>query len=293
MKSRTFSRRTFVLAAPAAYLSGRTLRAQNAPITVQQLLERIRVNIGVPWRATTVDGLKAGNPATTVTGIATTVMATIDVLRKAVASGRNVVITQEPTYYAGNDEPGSRAQDPVYLAKKAFIDERHLVIVRLSDHWNAREPSEPATALAAALGWSTSQASGTGRIYTLPETTLGALTAHIKSRLGLRGGLRTVGRLDMRVRSVFVSPGTADVPGAVANLSRFDVVVAGEPREWETVPYILDAQSAGQAKAMIAVGRLVSQAPGMRACAAWLRSLTPDVPVEDIPVSDPYWSPLP
>jgi putative NIF3 family GTP cyclohydrolase 1 type 2 len=293
MKFNSLSRREFVLTAPAAYLSVRGRRAQAPSITAQHLIDRIRANIGVPWRATTVDGLKAGNPATAVTGIATTVMATLDVLRRAATSGRNVVITQEPTFYAANDEPGTRAQDPVYLAKKAFIEERNLVIVRLSDHWNAREPSEPATALAAALGWSANRSSDTGRLYTLPETTLGALTAHIRSRLALAGGLRTVGRPDMRVRTVFLSPGTADVPGAVANLSRFDVVVAGEPREWETVPYILDAHSAGQQKAMIAVGRVVSEAPGMRACAAWLRVLLPEVPVEDIPVADPYWSPLP
>lgn len=107
---------------------------------------------GVPWRDTTIDGFKAGDPATVVTGIATTVMATLDALRRAAAAGQNLVITQEPTFYSANDEPGNRAADPVYLAKKAFIDEQRLGVWRFSDHWNARQPNESATARAATLG---------------------------------------------------------------------------------------------------------------------------------------------
>ncbi len=87
-----------------------------------------------------------------MTGIATTVMATLDALRRAAAAGQNLVITQEPTFYFANDEPGNRAADPVYLAKKAFIDEQRLGVWRFSDHWNARQPNESATARAATLG---------------------------------------------------------------------------------------------------------------------------------------------
>ena len=102
--------------------------SQNQSITAREVVARIQAQVGVPWREKTVDTFKAGNPDTVVTGIATTVMATLDVLRQAVAAKRNLVITHEPTFYTGTDEPGPRANDPVYLAKRAFIDEHHLVI---------------------------------------------------------------------------------------------------------------------------------------------------------------------
>ena len=56
-------------------------------------------------------------------------------------------------------------------------------------------------------------------------------------------------------------------------------------------PYVPDTWPAGPAKeGMIAVGRVVSEAPGMRACAAWMRSLVSEVPVAVI-IGDPFWSP--
>ena len=129
------------------------LQATRRELTAQQAIDRIRARVGVPWRETTVDTFKAGDPATVVTGIATTVMATLPVLRQAAAAGRNLIVTCEPTFYSGNDDPGPRATDPVYLAKKAFIDEHRLVVWRFSDHWGARVPNEFASALADTLGW--------------------------------------------------------------------------------------------------------------------------------------------
>ena len=126
---------------------------------------------------------------------------------------------------------------------------------------------------------------------TIPETSLSSLTAHVRSRLGARGGVRTLGPRDMRVRTVLLSPGTTDMATTMAGLKNADVVIAGEPREWEVVPYVLDAREAGAAKALIAVGRIVSEEPGMRACAAWIRTLAPGLRVEALPVADPFWNP--
>ena len=55
-------------------------------------------------------------------------------------------------------------------------------------------------------------------------------------------------------------------------------------------PAVLDAREAGAAKALISVGRIVSEEPGMRACAAWIRTLVPGMRVEALPVSDPFWN---
>ena len=184
-----------------------------------------------------------------MTGIATTVMATLPVLRQAADAGRNLIVTCEPTFYNGNDDPGTRASDPVYLAKKAFIDERRLVIWRFSDHWGARVPNEFAAALADTLGWAKLRTAANPLIYAVPSTTLGALAAHARARLGVRGGMRVIGKAGMRIRRVLVSPGTTSLQATIDNLPQADVILSGEPREWEAVEYVLDTASAGQPKA--------------------------------------------
>jgi putative NIF3 family GTP cyclohydrolase 1 type 2 len=286
------SRRRFVLSGVGAALIPRQTAPERGVSTAQDVVERIRSSVGVPWRTPTVDGIKAGDPSTAITGIATTVMATFDVLRKAVASRRNLIVTTEPVFYSGNDEPGNRTADPVYLAKKAFIDEHRLVVVRFTDHWHARVPNEAARALAATLDWTRYRTADRELIYRLPEMTLRSVSAHVRQRLGSRG-MRVVGRSDMRVSTVLLSPGTTDLAGTVRNLPHADLVLAGEPREWEAVPYVLDAAEAGGGKALIAVGRIASEEPGARACAEWLRTIIPAMTVDTIPVADPYWRPTP
>ena len=92
---------------PGGRGGGRAVRAGPgglaAALTAKELVDRITAQIGVPWKAETVDGLKAGDPATVVTGVVTTAMATLAVLQQAVKAGANVVISSQPTFYAKAD----------------------------------------------------------------------------------------------------------------------------------------------------------------------------------------------
>src|ERR1700748_468190 len=85
-------------------------------LTAAEAIERIQRKVGVPWRAQTVDTFKAGDPQTPLTGIATTCMATFDVLQRAAASGKNLVISHEPTFYNHEDLTKDFGEDPVYTA---------------------------------------------------------------------------------------------------------------------------------------------------------------------------------
>ena len=58
-----------------------------AGVTAQAIVDRITKNIGVEWSSGTVDTFKAGDPSTIVTGIVTTSMATLDVLRQYLGRG--------------------------------------------------------------------------------------------------------------------------------------------------------------------------------------------------------------
>src|SRR6201997_4589326 len=117
----------FLLAALTLPLS--PALAQQKSLTARQVIERIQAHVGVPWQSDTVDTFKAGNPDTPVTGIAVTMMATMDVLQRASAKGLNFVITHEPTFYSHLDTPdGLPENDPVWSEKRVFIEKHGMVI---------------------------------------------------------------------------------------------------------------------------------------------------------------------
>src|SRR3954462_11320757 len=102
------SRRDFVALTAAGvatpFLLDNTLaRGGTAAVTAQEIVDRIKKNVGVEWGADDVDTFKAGDPATIVTGVVATSMATLDVLQKAVQSGANLIITAAPTFYSRAD----------------------------------------------------------------------------------------------------------------------------------------------------------------------------------------------
>lgn len=319
------SRREFAslaaAAAAASFATGDTaFGAGQAPaaagLTAGELLERITARIGVPWKSETVDGLKAGDPATAVTGIVTTAMASLAVLRQAVDAGANTIVTSQPTFYAkadartppvargpGGGPAGGQAgqtppppvtagpADPVYAAKNAFIDRHKLVVIRLHDHWKLREPDPQAVGLAEAMGWAKHQAAGDPRRYDIPATSVEAVVAALAKRLRVNGGLRIVGDPKTTVRRIGLLPGSTPLQASLKLLPDVDAIVAGEVREWESVEYARDVIAAGRKKALILIGRVLSEDPGMRVCAAWLGTIAPGLEVRHIPVGDPYWRP--
>jgi len=216
---------------------------QTHSLTARQVIERIQKNVGVAWRSQTVDTFKAGDPDTPVTGIATTMMATYDVVQRAAAAGDNLIITHEPTFYGHQDQTADPAKenDAVLAAKQALIEKHHLVIWRFHDHWHARTPDGIQTGMIRALGWEKFRNPDNSHLLVIPETTLDGLAGSIKQSLGIHV---------MRVTKVALSPGYGAFPGARHMLQRDDVevLVIGEGVEWEIVEYADDASAQGKAQ---------------------------------------------
>lgn len=266
---------------------------QEKHLTAREVIARIQAHVGMPWQAETVDTFKAGNPDEPVTGVALTMMATMDVLERAAASGKNLVITHEPTFYNHLDKLDvlpEKEQDPVLAAKLAFIAEHHLVVWRFHDHWHLRTPDGIEAGMAHALGWEKQEDPGNQYLFAVPETTLESLAAYLKKKLDVHV-LRVVGDPHLKIKKVGLVPGASGFQKETLALERNDVdaLVTGEPREWETVEYVADAATQGKHKGLIILSHIPSEQAGMEECTRWLKTFVNEVPVEFVPAKDPFW----
>jgi len=269
------------------------VKAQEQRITARELVAEIQKQVGVEWKKDTVDTFKAGNPDTPVTGVAVTMMATMDVLQRASAKGLNFVITHEPTFYAHLDTPeGIPENDAVWAEKRAFIEKHGMVVWRFHDHWHMRKPDGTEAGNVHALGWEKFQRANNQYLFVLPETTVKELARQVSQKLG-SSVVRVVGDPAMKITKVGFSPGAAGSQREIRALEQDDVQVllVGETREWETVEYAADAVSEGRKKALIVIGHIPSEQPGMEECARWLKGFVKDVPVEFVAAKQPFWIP--
>jgi putative NIF3 family GTP cyclohydrolase 1 type 2 len=288
-----FSRRQIMLAAGAAVSGPRTLSAQDGGLTARAVVERIQKNIGIPWRQTTVDNFKDGsNPDVPVTGIATTMVATFDLLRQAAAAKRNMIVVHEPTFYSNLDDPKDITSDPMFRLKRGFIADNKLSVFRFHDHWHGHRPDGIIEGMAVGLGWKKFQNPDDARLFNLPETTLNSLSVQIRGQLKIRA-IRVVGDPQTKVSRAAFNPGSTGLNQVMRYFSgsEVDVFVCGEPREWDAVEYARDTIASGKKKGMIILGHDMSEERGMEECARWLKDFITEVPVEFMPAGEAFWTP--
>lgn len=277
----------------AAFAAGLAPGQRSEVPTARQVIEQIKARVGVPWREETVDTIKAGDPETPVTGIATTMMATFDVLRRASAEGKNLVITHEPTFYSHQDKTDifEKENDPVWADKEKFVRDHKMVVWRFHDHWHLRRPDGIMQGVLRSLGWEQFYNPET-RLARIPETTVEKLAGEVQKKLGAKV-LRAVGDKEMKVTTIALQPGAGGSAGHRRMLQRpeVEVLIIGEVPEWETIEYVADAAAQGKRKALLLVGHIPSEQPGMENCAEWLKTFIKAVPVGFVPTIEPFWTP--
>jgi putative NIF3 family GTP cyclohydrolase 1 type 2 len=287
------SRRDFILAGSAA-LTAHLAKAESAPaiLTAGEVVDRIRKQVGIPWRAQTVDQIVAGSESTPVHGIASTMMATLDVVERAAAAGKNMIVTHETPFYLHQDHTEDIKDDPTLRYKLEFIRKNDMAIFHFHDHWHARKPDGIATGMMMQLGWEKNVDPDNVKQFTFSGIPLVHFCREMQSKLKDRT-MRVVGDPRMPVKRVLVSWGFVSRMPGIPIFARpdVDVFIAGETREWELVEYVTDSITAGNKKALILLGHVVSEQGGMSYCADWLRSFISEVPVEFIPTKEPFWSP--
>jgi putative NIF3 family GTP cyclohydrolase 1 type 2 len=272
-----------------------TLNAQ-APKDIKNnsalgIIENIISRTGAGKIPQTVDVIKEGNPATVVKGIATTMFATMDVLKEAVAKNCNLIIVHEPLYYNHTDQTNQFANDPVFLEKGKYINDHNLVIWRFHDYIHSMRPDGIESGMARKLGWEKYEVNGSLEKFRIPETTLEGVLGYLKSVFP-KNAFYVIGDPGLKVSVIRFAPGA---PGSMTHIRLLeqedtDVLLAGEAQQWETYEYARDMVSQGKKKAVIFLGHISSEEAGMNYCAEWLKTFITDVPVTYIESGPSYWS---
>lgn len=292
MITRTTSRRAFLLGS-MGLAAARIARPQAAQtLTAGQVIDRIKANVGIPWRAQTVDNIIAGAADTPVKGIATTMMATLDVVRRAASSGKNMVITHESTFFSHQDRTEELLQDPTYQFKLDFLNKNNMIVFHFHDHWHGRRPDGIATGMIRELGWEKNADPQNPRMFKFPGTPLARFAKEMETKLKIRT-IRVVGDPELPVKRVITSWGYVSQTPGIPYFAQpdVDVLVVGETREWELVEYAQDTIASGKKKGLIVLGHVVSEQAGMKYCAEWLEGFIKEVPIEFISAAEPFWRP--
>ncbi|MBW7458737.1 Nif3-like dinuclear metal center hexameric protein, partial [Paenibacillus sepulcri] len=178
-------------------------------ITVQMVLERLTGPVG--RLDPTVDTLKSGRMDAEVRKVAVVFMATYAIIKQAVESGADLIITHEPTYYNHTDEGAWLSGNAVYERKRALIEESGVAIFRLHDYVHSYKPDGILTGMLKKLEWEAYSDPAEINLLTPPSSerhTVRSIASHMKSRLGIESML-IAGDPDLPVRRFGLMPGAS------------------------------------------------------------------------------------
>lgn len=263
----------------------------SAQMTAQEVFSEIIKQTGAKQIPNTVDVVKDGDPQTRVTGIVTTMFATMDVLKKAVELNCNMIIAHEPLYYNHLDNKDQFMKDAVFLEKQKFIKDHNLVVWRFHDYIHSIRPDGIMQGMVSKLGWKKYMTGDNYSQFTMPETTLEGLLKELKKSFP-GSTFYVIGNKDLKVKNVRLAPGA---PGSAMHIrlledNNVDVVIAGEAQQWETYEYTRDAVSQGRKKAIVFLGHVPSEEAGMEWCATWLKGFLKGIPVQFVESGPSYWA---
>ncbi|MDF2190373.1 Nif3-like dinuclear metal center hexameric protein [Paraflavitalea sp. CAU 1676] len=269
-------------------LAGFAAGGASAAPTVQDIINLILKEGNLQPIKDTVDTIKAGKADQPVTGIITTMFATIKVIEEAARLKANFIIAHEPTFYNHKDDTGWVKDNRVVQQKLDLLAKRGITVWRFHDYCHSLKPDAISYGVAKRANWLPYYKTGE-LILTIPPVSLQQLVQHLKSSLGITH-LRVIGDLNQSCSRIALLPGAWGGQRQVnaAETLQPDVLVVGELSEWETAEYIRDSRLLGGKTALIVLGHSVSEEPGMEWFVDWLQPKIPALTVTHIASGDPF-----
>jgi putative NIF3 family GTP cyclohydrolase 1 type 2 len=276
-----------LILAPIACGAGQPKTGSKA-LTVQDIIDLIIKDIpGAPF-SQTVDTIKSGRGDQQVTGIVSTMFATIKIIEEAARRNANFIIAHEPTFYNHTDDKNWVSNNAVVKQKQELLEKHKIAVWRFHDYWHTVRPDGILYGVLKKAGWTSYYKEGS-RILTIPPMSLQNLAEHFKKSLGITR-VKVIGNLSQSCQRIGLIPGAAGGQTQVrlVESDHPDVLVVGEVHEWETAEYIRDTQAMGGKTSLIILGHSVSEEPGMNWLVDWLQPKIPNIPVTHIGSGDPF-----
>ena len=251
--------------------------------TVGQIMDLFIKQVPGGALPSTVDTLKSGDRDIKVSGIVTTMFATIAVIRKAIELGANFIIAHEPTFYNHADDTTWLQGNEVYQYKADLLKKHNIAVWRNHDYIHRLVPDGVSKGLLDQLQWQKYADKSTlniPNIINLPSMPLKDIIAHVKTKLGI-DQVRYIGDPAQTCSRVLLMPGAAGGQRQIQSIARTkpDVMICGEIQEWETAEYVRDARAKGDKLALIVLGHIASEDPGSEFMLDWVRKNVPGVKV--------------
>lgn len=252
--------------------------------TVKQIMDLFIKDVPGGVLSETVDTLKSGSPDTKVTGIVTTMFATIAVIRNAIDLGANFIIAHEPTFYNHEDKTDWLQDDKVYRYKANLLKEHNIAVWRNHDYIHHLVPDGVTIGVLDQLGWRVFADKNLPNLITIPSIPLKELIRHTKAKLNIEK-VRYIGDPLQKCGRVLLLPGAAGGRKQIEGIEKYkpDVLIAGEISEWETAEYVRDALAKGDNLSLIVLGHIASEEPGSEYMLNWLKKNVPGVKATHVP----------
>lgn len=253
-------------------------------VTVGQIIDLFISQIPNAPFPKTVDTLKSGSRDMKVTGIITTMFATIEVIRKAIALNANFIIAHEPTFYNHADETAWLENDDVYRYKADLLKQHNITVWRNHDYIHSIRPDGVGAGLLKQLNWTSYYKPEAGNVLMIPALPLSALIEHLKTKLSI-SKVRYIGDTTQSCQKILLMPGAAGGTRQItlASKEKPDVLICGELQEWETAEYVRDARAKGDKLSLIVLGHIASEEPGSEFMSTWLKENFPAIKTTHIP----------
>ncbi|MES1182038.1 MAG: Nif3-like dinuclear metal center hexameric protein [Flavobacterium sp.] len=256
--------------------------------TVQDIMDIILKEIPEAPLKQTVDTLKSGSATQPVTGIITTMFATVDIIKQAAKLKANFIIAHEPTFYNHLDDTDWVANNTIVKEKQDLLKQHGITVWRFHDYWHTYKPDGIMHGVLKKTGW-LKYYKGDEPGLTIPAMPLKKIIELFKSSLGIEH-VRVIGDPDQSCQKIALLPGAwgGQRQVSVAESDKPDLIIVGELQEWETAEYIRDARALGSKIALIVLGHSVSEEPGMEWLVDWLQPKVPELKITHIASGNPF-----
>src|SRR5258705_5416543 len=107
-------------------------------------------------------------------------LATVEVINKAIAAGANFIIAHEPAFYNHQDQTDWLKEDDVYRYKADLLQKHNIAVWRNHDYIHSVEPDGVQSTLIARLGWQNYQDKEKPNRINIPAVNLKTLISHAK-----------------------------------------------------------------------------------------------------------------